>query len=141
MKSFFKYTIILICLSFSFSCFEDDDDSISNSTEIKDFVWKGMNFAYLYKENSPDLANNRFSNNNEYQSYLDGFETPETLFENVIYDRENIDRFSWITNNYIALEEQFNGVTKTNGAEFNFYYVPGSTTNIFGIVRAFSGLH
>ena len=135
MKSFFKYTIVLICLSFSFSCFEDDDDSISNSTEIKDFVWKGMNFAYLYKENSADLANNRFSNNNEYQSYLDGFETPETLFENVIYDRENIDRFSWITNNYIALEEQFNGVTKTNGAEFNFYYVPGSTTNIFGIVR------
>ena len=83
MKSFFKYTIILICLSFSFSCFEDDDDSISNSTEIKDFVWKGMNFAYLYKENSADLANNRFSNNNEYQSYLDGFETPETLFEDV----------------------------------------------------------
>ena len=135
MKSFFKYIFILITLSSSFSCFEDDNDSPSTSSEIKDFVWKGMNFAYLYKVNSPNLANDRFVSNSEYQTYLDGFETPESLFESVIYDRESVDRFSWITNNYIALEEQFNGVTKTNGAEFNFYYVPGSTTNVYGVVR------
>ena len=135
MKFFIKYTILIFFLSISFSCFEDNDDSISNSSEIKDFVWKGMNYAYLYKENVTDLANNRFSNSSEYQNYLNDFETPEDLFQSIIYDRQNVDRFSWITNDYIALEEQFNGVTTTNGAEFNFYYVPGSTTNIFGIIR------
>jgi C-terminal processing protease CtpA/Prc len=135
MKFFIKFTILIFFLSISFSCFEDNDDSISNSSEIKDFVWKGMNYAYLYKENVTDLANNRFSNSSEYQSYLNDFETPEDLFQSIIYDRQNVDRFSWITNDYIALEEQFNGVTTTNGAEFNFYYVPGSTTNIFGIIR------
>ena len=95
MKSFFKYIFILITLSSSFSCFEDDNDSPSTSSEIKDFVWKGMNFAYLYKVNSPNLANDRFVSNSEYQTYLDGFETPESLFESVIYDRESVDRFSW----------------------------------------------
>ena len=135
MKSFFKYTIVLITISLLSSCFKDNDDSPSNSFEIKDFVWKGMNFAYLYKENSPNLANDRFGSSSEYQTYLDGFESPESLFESVIYDRQSIDRFSWITNDYIALEEQFSGVTKRNGAEFNFYYVPGSTSNIYGIVR------
>ena len=135
MKSFFKYSVIIISISLFSSCFEDNDDSLSSSIEIKDFVWKGMNFAYLYKENSPNLANDRFGLDSEYQTYLNGFESPESLFESVIYDPQTVDRFSWITNDYIALEQQFSGVTKRNGAEFNFYYVPGSTTNVFGVVR------
>ena len=135
MKFFIKYTALLFILSISFSCFEDDDDSISRSSEIKDFVWKGMNFAYLYKANSPNLANDRFESRIEYQNYLNGFNSPESLFESVVYDRQLTDRFSRITSDYIALEQQFSGVTKTNGAEFNFYYVPGSTSEIFGVVR------
>ena len=135
MKFFIKYTALLFILSISFSCFEDDDDSISRSSEIKDFVWKGMNFAYLYKANSPNLANDRFEISIEYQNYLNGFNSPESLFESVVYDRQLTDRFSRITSDYIALEQQFSGVTKTNGAEFNFYYVPGSTSEIFGVVR------
>tara|TARA_B100000497_G_C7657114_1_gene395581 strand:- start:233 stop:1642 length:1410 start_codon:yes stop_codon:yes gene_type:complete len=135
MKFFIKYTALLFILSISFSCFEDDDDSISRSSEIKDFVWKGMNFAYLYKANSPNLANDRFESSIEYQNYLNGFNSPESLFESVVYDRQLTDRFSRITSDYIALEQQFSGVTKTNGAEFNFYYVPGSTSEIFGVVR------
>ena len=135
MKSFFKYSVIIISISLFSSCFEDNDDSLPSSIEIKDFVWKGMNFAYLYKENSPNLANDRFGLDSEYQTYLNGFESPESLFESVIYDPQTVDRFSWITNDYIALEQQFSGVTKRNGAEFNFYYVPGSTTNVFGVVR------
>ena len=135
MKFFIKYTALLFILSISFSCFEDDDDSISRSSEIKDFVWKGMNFAYLYKANSPNLANDRFESSIEYQNYLNGFNSPESLFESVVHDRQLTDRFSRITSDYIALEQQFSGVTKTNGAEFNFYYVPGSTSEIFGVVR------
>ena len=135
MKFFIKYTALLFIVSISFSCFEDDDDSISRSSEIKDFVWKGMNFAYLYKANSPNLANDRFESSIEYQNYLNGFNSPESLFESVVYDRQLTDRFSRITSDYIALEQQFSGVTKTNGAEFNFYYVPGSTSEIFGVVR------
>ena len=135
MKFFIKYTALLFILSISFSCFEDDDDSISRSSEIKDFVWKGMNFAYLYKANSPNLANDRFESSIEYQNYLNGFNSPESLFESVVYDRQLTDRFSRITSDYIALEQQFSGVIKTNGAEFNFYYVPGSTSEIFGVVR------
>ena len=46
-----------------------------------------------------------------------------------------MDRFSWITDDYIALEQQFSGVSKTSGAEFNFYYIPGSSSEVLGIVR------
>ena len=135
MKSIFKIVLLFIVFSLTFSCFEDNDDSISGTTDIKDFVWNAMNFAYLYKDNSPDLANDRFASEGDYQSFLNGYETPEELFESLVYDRETVDRFSWITSDYIALEQQFSGVTKTNGAEFNFYYIPGSTSDVFGIVR------
>ena len=135
MKSFFNSIIILFIISLNFSCFEDNDDSTTLSVDIKDFVWKGMNYVYLYKDDIPNLANNRFVTDSEYQSYLADYDSPENLFESLIYDPTVVDRFSWITSNYIALEEQFSGVTKTNGAEFNFYRTPGSTTEVFGIVR------
>ena len=61
MKSIFKFALLTLVLSLTFSCFEDDDDSISGTTDIKNFVWKAMNFAYLYKDDSPNLANDRFA--------------------------------------------------------------------------------
>ena len=43
------------------SCFEDNDDNGASASEINDFVWKGMNAAYLYKEEISDLENDRFN--------------------------------------------------------------------------------
>ncbi|AOR29419.1 peptidase, S41A family [Formosa sp. Hel1_33_131] len=135
MNSIFKFALLSLVFSLTFSCFEDNDDTASGNSDIKNFVWKAMNFAYLYKDDSPNLANDRFGSDSDYQSFLNGYESPEGLFESLIYNRETVDRFSWITNDYIALEQQFSGVTKTNGAEFNFYYAPGSSSDAFGIVR------
>ena len=135
MKLIIKLLFISLILSLTVSCFEDNDDSISGTTEIKDFVWKGMNFYYLYKDSIPNLANNRFTSDNDYLNFLNDFESPESLFESLIYKRDSVDRFSWITSDYIALEQQFSGLTKTNGAEFNFFETPENTSNVFGIVR------
>jgi C-terminal processing protease CtpA/Prc len=135
MKTTIKYLALILLIGFSFSCFEDNDDNIVSSTSIKDFVWKAMNAVYLYKADVPDLANNRFTNNSDYQTFLENYDSPELFFENLIYDRENVDRFSIITHNYFALEQLLSGVSKSSGAEFNFYYVPGSSIDVFGIVR------
>jgi C-terminal processing protease CtpA/Prc len=135
MKSIFKFVLITLVLSLTFSCFVDNDDSISLSNDIKDFVWNAMNFAYLYKDNISNLGNERFASDDEYQSFLSDYDSPEALFESLVYEPETVDRFSWITSDYIALEQQFSGVTKTSGAEFNFFEVPGSINDMFGIVR------
>ena len=111
MKSIFKFALIALIFSLTFSCFEDNDDSISEATDIKNFVWNAMNFAYLYKDVSPNLGDDRFASNNDYRSFLNDYESPEELFESLVYERETIDRFSWITSDYIALEQQFSGVT------------------------------
>lgn len=135
MKTKIKYIALTLLIGFSYGCFKDNDDNATGSSSVKDFVWKAMNSVYLYNANVPDLADDRFITDSDYNNYLDGYSSPETLFESLVYDRENVDRFSIITSNYFELEQSLSGVAKRSGAEFNFYLVPGSTTEVFGIVR------
>ncbi len=136
MNRFIRIALLAtVVFGFTTSCFEDQDDNAISASEINDFVWKGMNAVYLYKSGVPDLANDRFSTNEEYANYLNSFTTPESLFESLIFQRQTVDRFSWIVDDYIALEQQLGGISKSNGLEFNFYFKPGSSTEVFGIVR------
>lgn len=117
------------------SCFEDNDDNGALASEITDFVWKGMNASYLYKQEISDLDNNRFDDPEEYASYLNSYNSPENLFESLIYERDNIDKFSLIVDNYIELEQYLSGVSLSNGLNFGLVYLPNSTNEIFGYVR------
>ena len=131
-----KKTYILFFISIIlFSCFEDSDDNIVFASNINDFVWKGMNASYLYKQNIEDLANNRFSSSEEYTDFLNLFENPENLFESLIYQRENIDKFSFIVDDYIALQQYLSGISNSNGMEYGLRYVPGSSYDVYGYVR------
>ena len=135
MKIFRILLLVIITGGFTVSCFDDGDDNTISASEINDFVWKGMNAVYLYKDNIPNLANDRFTSNQEYADYLNSFITPESLFESLIYQRPTVDRFSWIVDDYIALEQSFSGISKRSGYAFNIYSVPGSATDIFGVIR------
>ncbi|WP_372757910.1 S41 family peptidase [Mariniflexile sp.] len=129
--------LILLCIvSFlNISCFEDLDDQQVSASEINDFVWKGMNIFYLYKDYVPNLANDRFTSNNDYADYLSSYTSPESLFESLIYKPETEDKYSWIVDDYIALEQLFSGVSVSNGMEFTLYLQPNSTTQLIGIVH------
>ena len=73
MKNYKALLVLIVtCIIFT-SCFEDNDDNTISASQINDFVWKGMNAWYLYKDNIPNLANDRFSNNGEYADYLNSF--------------------------------------------------------------------
>ncbi|WP_452223417.1 S41 family peptidase [Lacinutrix chionoecetis] len=115
-------------------CFEDRDDQPIATTDINKFVYRGMDAYYLYRDEVPDLVEDK-ANSSDFESYLNNFNTPEAFFESLIFDRQNTDRFSWITDDYIALEQQFNGITKSNGMEFGLQRYNPSSDNIFGIVR------
>ena len=139
MKNVIKFPFKFILISFvvltTYACYEDLDDNGAFTNEINDFVWKGMNAAYLYKDNIEDLSNNRFSNDSDYLDYLNLFETPEVLFDNLIFNRETIDKHSVIVNDYVELQQYFQGVSTSNGMEYGLRYFPGSNFNVYGYVR------
>lgn len=130
-----KISALLLFTLLTTSCFEDRDDNVILASEINDFVWKGMNAVYLYKDDIPDLANDRFTSNEQYGNYLNSFVQPEDLFESVIFQRETVDRFSRLLPNYIEFEQLLAGTSESNGIEFNLYFEQGSETEVFGIIR------
>lgn len=131
-----KLVCYLICVGlFSTSCFEDQDDNLIIASDINDFVWKGMNAYYLYKQETPDLANDRFETNEAYSSYLSSFSSPENLFESLIYEPNTVDEFSFMLNDYIAWEQALSGQSISNGMEFGLVFFPGNNSNVFGYVK------
>ncbi|MFV8225988.1 S41 family peptidase [Christiangramia aquimixticola] len=101
--------------------------------EIKDFVWKGLNFWYLYKAEVPKLQDDAFATQNEYIDFMDSYSSPESFFNNgLLYEG---DRFSWIVDNYEDLENSFAGVRTTTGINYGLSYISSDSNDLVGIIR------
>ena len=85
--------LLLFVLPLFTSCFKDLDDEINPASvsEINDFIYRGLNFFYLYKADTPELADDAFASDNDYNNFLNSFDTPESFFE---YLKSPQDRFS-----------------------------------------------
>ena len=113
-----KTSLILLFSIFIVSCSEKDN--APKNIEVQNFVWKGLNAYYLWQDLVPDLADKRFSNDNEVYSYLSGYDNPADLFYNLLYMPNEYPKdpnrtYSWIVDDYIALEQAFAGIRLTSG--------------------------
>ena len=117
------------------SCSEDMDDVIepAGTDEIKDFIWRGMNNIYLYKADVPELADDRFENQEELNEFLDNFATPESLFYDGLVAPQ--DRFSFLVDNYIELEQAFEGISVANGMQYGLVRLSSTSDLVIGYVR------
>ena len=125
--------ILLVSILFT-SCFKDNDDEIQVASvlDIQNFIYRGLNFFYLYKADTDELANDYFADESELNTFLLSKNSPEELFE---YFRSPQDRFSVLVDDYIELENALNGVTLNNGMEFGLVFYPDGSGNVFGYVR------
>jgi C-terminal processing protease CtpA/Prc len=124
------FALSIVCTS----CFKDKDDTIQTATveDIQSFIYRGLNFFYLYKSDTPELANDAFTSEEEKNTFLNSYATPESLFE---YLRSPQDRFSLLVDDYVELENALNGVSLSNGMEFGLVLYPDGSGNVFGYVR------
>lgn len=136
MNSKINFITAFLLIVFTFQSCQDQDDVIPASTnlDIQNFIWKGMNLYYLWQADVPNLADDRFANQEQLNSFLLGYPNPKNLFD-ALKVNQSIDRFSWIVSDYLELEGQLQGTTNNNGVEFGLVYKPRSTTDIFGYVR------
>lgn len=134
-----KYTKNLLFYFFALlmftSCHEDMDDVFRSSTslDVKNFIWRGMNNIYLYKDKVPDLANDRFSTQSELNDFLKSFDSPEDLFYNGLLAEE--DEFSFLVDDYVALEKLFQGVNRETGMEYGLTRYPSGSSQVIGYVK------
>lgn len=143
MKTILKSVLLLFLLAFSLQSCEDQDDVESPADlQINDFIWKGLNQFYLWQPDVPNLADDRFSTQNDLNSFLRGYSDPEDLFQNLLYKPiskfpkgQAVDRFSWIVEDYSVLEQELQGTSKNDGVDYRLSYKPNSTTELVGFVR------
>ena len=64
-----RIVLLVLVTSLFTSCFNDIDDDLIASSDINRFIWRGMNLYYLYKDNVPDLANDRFGSDVEFNNF------------------------------------------------------------------------
>jgi len=129
------YIVLFISVLIS-GCQKKQDYQIDSQTmQINDFVWKAMNAMYLWKDNVADLSDYKFKNQGELNQFLENFTQPDHLFKHLIYERDVVDRWSWIVDDYEELLRLFQGVRTTTGMRIGLVYEPGSTTNLFAYVR------
>ncbi len=135
MKTIFKSLLILLLVAFTFqSCQDEDDVATPMQNEVQNFVWKGLNLYYLWQADVPNLADSKFKNQAELNSFLGIYPKPENLFEALRVDK-SIDKFSWMVDDYLELEGQLQGTTNNNGVEFGLSYKASGSNEIIGWVR------
>lgn len=142
MKPILKSILLLFVLTFALqSCEDEDDVRAPAKLQVNDFIWKGLNEVYLWQADVPNLADDRFSSQEQLNSFLEGYSDPEDLFQDLLnkpvskYPSNAIDRFSWIVEDYTVLEQELNGITKNNGVDFKLTRVAEGSNDLVGYVR------
>ncbi|MCI2228485.1 S41 family peptidase [Polaribacter sp. MSW13] len=136
MKRIIQFSLLLIVILLN-SC-EDKKFSHFEPTindDINYFIWKGLNAYYLWQKDVPDLADNRFADFDELYTHYSGFSSPESVFNSLLNQPGTIDKYSWIVDDYIALENSFQGINLSNGMEFGLVKYTNGSSNVFGYVR------
>ena len=130
-----KPLFLFLSLLLFTGCHEDMDDVIrpATSLDIKNFIWRGMNEIYLYKDQVSDLADDRFASQAELDEFLNTFSSPEDLFYNGLVAAE--DDFSFLVDDYIELEKSLDGIRVSNGMEFGLRRYPEGSDQVLGYVR------
>ncbi|MBC5863918.1 S41 family peptidase [Flavobacterium sp. K77] len=135
MKTYFKLLLVALVTTFFVQGCQDNDDIVPPATlEIQDFIWKGMNQYYLWTDEVANLDENRFPNQGALNSFLQNYNKPEDLFA-ALRVSSDLDKFSWIVDDYLELEGQFQGTTNNNGVEFGLGRISAGSSEIFGFVR------
>lgn len=138
MLQFPKLILFFIAISLFLNCSKTEE--IPQDIEINDFVWGGMNAYYKWQGNIPDLSDRKFSSRPELNSYLATFSNPNDLFNSLLdYSNENPKDpnkvFSWITDDYPALLDAFDGTRTTSGMKITSVPYENGSDSVYVYVR------
>ena len=83
--------------------------------EINDFIWKGLNQYYYWQEAVDSLADSKTNDAAAYAKFLGKTVNHSDFFTSLNHPD---DRFSWIDEDYVNLENQLAGISASNGMKF-----------------------
>jgi len=141
MKILNKYLILLVAAGLLIGGCKSDDNVAINpgipnpdpaaNVAVQDFMYKAMNTWYFWQADVADLADDRFSNTEDYTAFLTAEANPGDFFEKLKFGE---DRFSRSKEDYKIWTNALSGISKSNGLEFGLVSFSDSD-DVFGYVR------
>lgn len=95
-----------------------DSTTVADYPEINSWLYDVMDDAYFWYKNLPA------------KSSLDTGVDPHDYFEKLIYQRTTVDRFSAVTDDIDALQDEFNGISKVFGISYSLSFTDNGKSNI-----------
>jgi len=95
-----------------------DTTSVSDRQAINAWLYEVMDDAYFWYKELPA------------KSSLDASISPYDYFEKLVYKRETVDRFSAVTDDIDALQNEFNGISKIFGISYSLSYIDDGKSSI-----------
>ena len=116
------------------SSLDTDDTAISleGDLQISDFIWEGLNTSYYWQEEVEALADSKLEDEKAYAEFISQNADPELFFDSLLHPE---DRFSWIEEDYVELENSLQGIYASNGVEFGLAYACQDCNEIVGYVK------
>ncbi len=135
------YTPLLLFFLFLTSCEDSSSDDNGNNptpadVEIQNYMWRAMNAYYYWQENVAVLSDSRFSTTTELNEFLEDYpDIPGFFYNTLVYQYGIVDRFSFLVDDYVTLENSFDGISLSNGVEFGLFVLSSTDDRIYGAVR------
>ncbi|MGG7663324.1 S41 family peptidase [Dyadobacter sp. BHUBP1] len=95
-----------------------DSTTAADYPGINSWLYDVMDDAYFWYKNLPA------------ESTLDNTIDPHDYFEKLVYQRTTADRFSMVTDDIDALQNEFNGISKIFGISYSLSYIDNGKSNI-----------
>ena len=124
MKTLQRTNLIVasLLLLIAASCHLKDINTIDNlnvnKASVNSWTYDLMNDGYFWYKDMPA------------RNATDTSESPDVFFEKLIYKRQTHDRFSMITDNIEAVQQQFNGITKAFGIHYQMAFIDQGKVNV-----------
>lgn len=141
MQKIYKLVILGIFVGVFAACGGDDNPTPSPIVEesepdkISTFIWSAMDAWYLWENEISPLSMTKETG--VWKKYLSGYGTDyEGLFNSLIYERGEVDKWSWITDDYGRQGDAFAGIGESFGYAYRLsrYKRNGREDGILGYV-------
>ncbi|MEO9484940.1 MAG: S41 family peptidase [Ekhidna sp.] len=123
---------MMLLISIAVACNKDDGINVPLQNEANEFVWRAMNIYYYWVSEVEDLSTDKYPTYDALYTFLNEYAEPEDLFERLLFEG---DRFSWIVDDYEALEQSFQGVSKSFGFKLGLIRIAEGSDDLMGYVR------
>ncbi|UCE92732.1 MAG: peptidase S41, partial [Flavobacteriaceae bacterium] len=107
-------------------------NNVTLNDPVNDFIWSGLNSWYNWQEDSANLADSKDDNQDDYYTFLNGYNDYRDLMYNLCYRHISVvgaanavDRYSWFIEDYEEQNNAFQGIRTRFGFTANSIEIEG----------------